>query len=107
MESHSYKSYCTLEELSSIDESWLESIRRGRTEPEERLMLALLYNGIKQFLRGADEARRWIMEPNYGRDPVFTFDYICDHFDIDATRLRTRFIQRREGTKWTKLLREK
>ena len=73
-----------------MDESWLEFFRRERTEPEERLMLVLLHDSIKQFLRGAEEARRWIMEPGYGRSPTLTFNYICDYFDIDATRLRTR-----------------
>ena len=77
-------------EASSLDDSWMEPFQRECTEPIERLMFALLHDGIKQHLRGAEEACRWIMEPGYGRIPILTFNFICDYFDIDPVGLRKR-----------------
>jgi hypothetical protein len=75
-----------------------------RAEPacgERRLLLAVLEDGIRTFLKNAHathgragnlkrEALTWLSSDQ--RDDVFDFENICEMLGIDAGRLRTRVL---------------
>jgi len=75
-----------------------------RAEPaagERRLLLAVLEDGIRTFLKNAHAARgrglnlrrealRWLTTTD--RADVFTFESICETLGIDAGRLRARVL---------------
>ena len=75
-----------------------------RAEPacgERRLLLAVLEDGIRTFLKNAHathgragnlkrEALTWLRSDQ--RDDVFDFENICETLGIDAGRLRTRVL---------------
>jgi hypothetical protein len=69
-----------------------------RSDPERDLMFAVLEDGIRCYLAGPrvskelrrrfEEAQSWIMERG-DRGP-FSFDTLCQTFDIEPERLRSR-----------------
>lgn len=82
--------------------------RGGPGEPERRLLLAVLEDGVRTALKHAGatrgrpgmllrEALAWLASD--ARDDCFQFARICEALDIDAVRLRGRVLARvRVGT---------
>ena len=100
-----------LGDLSGIDGDVgvrYESVYR-RAEPasgERRLLLAVLEDGIRTFLKYAHatrgrafnlrrEALHWLMVR--GQADVFAFESICESLGIDAGRLRLRVLTESAG----------
>ena len=87
----------------SIDGAFLDSQGRSRARSgEEKLMLALLEDGIDSFfkyLRAADDKGRQISEEIdkwiFGRDSdwIFSFDNVCETLGINPSCLRAKLGQ--------------
>lgn len=90
-----------------LSTQYFESIRRNRLlEPEKRLMLAILEDGIGCYLknlfaggaegkRDFDEAAAWITETD--GDWVFSFDSVCDALGLNPAYVREGLLGLREG----------
>jgi hypothetical protein len=85
---------------------YFESVhRKSRLDPEQRLMLAILEDGVACFQKYAfaqnrrgknlfGEAEEWLAEKD--NDYVFGFENICEVLGVDAAYLRLGLLEWRE-----------
>jgi hypothetical protein len=81
-----------------LPEQFLETFRRKlHLEPEKKLMLAILEDGIACYQKNLvardskgralfREAESWVVET--GNEAVFSFESVCDSVGLDANYLR-------------------
>jgi hypothetical protein len=93
----------SLFEPDVLSSHYFESLhRRTSLEPEKKLMLAVLEDGIRCFQdnvtaqsgtrrRLFEDAEEWILKQD--RKWLFSFENICDALGINPTYMRRRLIQ--------------
>jgi len=92
---------------AGIDGAFLESHYKSRARSgEQRLMLALLKDGIECFFRSLaatdrkgqelfEETDRWIFEQD--GDWIFSFDNVCETLGVAPSYLRAKLRQQKES----------
>jgi hypothetical protein len=88
-----------------ISDQYFENFRRSRLEPEKKLMLAVLEDGVRCFQENVmarsgrrkklfDEAEEWILEEN--SDRLFSFESACEVLGFNPQYVRHGLLRWKE-----------